>query len=62
MLTDIEYSEVDGENMMKPVFDKTPITCLSIFDSMYTHIHLHTYKHAHTHIVASGLLLMHDFM
>jgi len=33
-ITEIEFSEVDGENIMKPVFNRTPVTCLSIFDSI----------------------------
>lgn len=33
-ITNIEYSEVDGERMMKPVFNKPALTCLSIFDSI----------------------------
>ena len=33
-MTGIEYTEVGEENLIRPVFDKTPITCLSIFDSI----------------------------
>jgi hypothetical protein len=33
-MTGIEYSVVHGENLMTPVFNKPPLTCLSIFDSI----------------------------
>ena len=33
-MTGIEYSVVNGENLMTPVFNKPALTCLSIFDSI----------------------------
>jgi hypothetical protein len=33
-ITEIQFAEVDGESVMTPVFNRTPVTCLSIFDSI----------------------------